>query len=471
MAALKWSQGILKQLDAQNAPTTEDPNAEQPFVFAEGTDDKDPADLYTEQALALASPIFSQWLDTLEDHLFTGAEDLSEVRDRLDSAFSELDSKDFASLMQDVMLAGYGAGRYQVQEESTDDAEVAETLEFATKKSKNSRTCRKGFPCGNSCISRTKMCNKRLEGQYKTAAEWLESKLPPAPNKKSPQTHTEFIELGNSVMGEVKAQIDALLKGDPIEQERIKNEYMAAQKELMNALDNYKMRVKDREAVRAKHKAAEEAYLDYEKNKRSQAAIKMEEFRLQLIAEGGASKADAENFLRRIQFFESQIEDALNSDFTRRDLDDSLKEFVQLTRLKSTSSLNTITAQSFRASASRNGTIDIGTPSKRAIFHEMGHHVEFESEIIQKSAKDWIKSRATSDRPELISKLTGNSNYSDDEIAYPDKFINPYVGKVYPDATEVVSMGIEHFTSGRMMLELYQNDKEHFAFTVGVIKS
>ncbi|MGL5923835.1 phage portal protein family protein [Chroococcidiopsis sp.] len=187
------------ELAAQNPPTTEDPNAEQPFVFSEslirvgtavswkygtgtatgkvvkvyrsritlklgnseitrnGSEDDpailieqengaralklvsevrisssdyaeeekdtelDPADLYTEQAYSQATPIFSEWLETLEDHLFTGAEDLGEVRDRIDSAFGEMDSKDFAALMQSTLLASYGAGRYQVGVEAEDD--------------------------------------------------------------------------------------------------------------------------------------------------------------------------------------------------------------------------------------------------------------------------------------------------------------------------------------------------------------
>ncbi|HEY9737482.1 MAG TPA: hypothetical protein V6D06_14410 [Trichocoleus sp.] len=43
---------------------------------------------------------------------------------------------------------------------------------FAAPKTK-AKQCKKGFPCGNSCISKTRNCLKPLEGQHKTAAEWL----------------------------------------------------------------------------------------------------------------------------------------------------------------------------------------------------------------------------------------------------------------------------------------------------------
>lgn len=89
--------------------------------YAEPDPKIDPADLYTSQAIALAAPIFSEWLETLEDHLFDNATDLSEVRSRIDSAFSEMDSKDFAALMSDVLLTSYSAGRYQVTTEAEDD--------------------------------------------------------------------------------------------------------------------------------------------------------------------------------------------------------------------------------------------------------------------------------------------------------------------------------------------------------------
>ncbi|HEY9737714.1 MAG TPA: hypothetical protein V6D06_15575 [Trichocoleus sp.] len=59
-------------------------------------------------------------------------------------------------------------------------ADMAEPVDFASirigKPLKVQRKCKKGFPCGNSCISRLKVCRKKLEGQYETAAQWLRAK-------------------------------------------------------------------------------------------------------------------------------------------------------------------------------------------------------------------------------------------------------------------------------------------------------
>ncbi len=45
------------------------------------------------------------------------------------------------------------------------------TLDFAAKKKRN---CKNSYPCGNSCISKNKNCRKKLKGQAKTYAGWLE---------------------------------------------------------------------------------------------------------------------------------------------------------------------------------------------------------------------------------------------------------------------------------------------------------
>ena len=56
----------------------------------------------------------------------------------------------------------------------------------------------------------------------------------------------------------------------------------------------------------------------------------------------------------------------------------------------------------------------------------------------------------------------------------PDKFVDPYVGKVYDGyfgekATEVVSMGIERFHSPESMKEFRDKDPDHFHFILGVL--
>jgi hypothetical protein len=58
----------------------------------------------------------------------------------------------------------------------------------------------------------------------------------------------------------------------------------------------------------------------------------------------------------------------------------------------------------------------------------------------------------------------------------PDNWVTPYIGKVYEKAgkiipaTEVVSVGIEHFDSATSMAKLAAKDPEHFKFVVGMMR-
>lgn len=106
-------------------------------------------------------------------------------------------------------------------------------------------------------------------------------------------------------------------------------------------------------------------------------------------------------------------------------------------------------------------------------WHEMGHHIEFNNPQIQLNNMDWVKSRSTSPGLKKLKDITGNTGYRDDEVAYPDHFISPYVGKSYGEggSTEVTSMGIEHFTTPSRMRTFAQVDPEHFYLTMGIIKT
>ena len=152
----------------------------------------------------------------------------------------------------------------------------------------------------------------------------------------------------------------------------------------------------------------------------------------------------------------------------------AMLEFFQLTKGKGGSSLKSVTKTESRAYAnSISGQINIGKKEqenimKRTLFHEMGHHVEYEDLRIANAAKSWIESRATG-KPKSLKSLTG-AKYRKDEIAYPDKFIDPYVGKIYErNVTEVVSVGMEEFADLSGMATLYRRDPEHFNFIIGVM--
>ncbi|HEY9736748.1 MAG TPA: hypothetical protein V6D06_10715, partial [Trichocoleus sp.] len=64
--------------------------------------------------------------------------------------------------------------------ETADMAEPG-TLDFARLKiagnTRQLKACKKGFPCGFTCISRSRRCQEPLEGQAYEAAAWLRSRM------------------------------------------------------------------------------------------------------------------------------------------------------------------------------------------------------------------------------------------------------------------------------------------------------
>ena len=112
-----------------------------------------------------------------------------------------------------------------------------------------------------------------------------------------------------------------------------------------------------------------------------------------------------------------------------------------------------------------NGEID-----KRTLFHELSHVVEANSGFSGACSKDFVLSRATSDATQKLKDLCPGSKYEDDEIAYPDHFIDPYVGKVYnnENASEVLSMGVERLTSPDLFYDFVTTDAAHCNYILGV---
>lgn len=126
-----------------------------------------------------------------------------------------------------------------------------------------------------------------------------------------------------------------------------------------------------------------------------------------------------------------------------------------------------------RASAMDNGdnaldTIQIGNGfTKKTLWHEMGHSVEFGDSTAKIAAHGFLKKRRESGKLFKLRDLTGQG-YRKDEVAYKDNFFDPYVGKYYKDGyTEVMSMGFECLSSPEKAAILASKDKEHLALVMG----
>lgn len=112
---------------------------------------------------------------------------------------------------------------------------------------------------------------------------------------------------------------------------------------------------------------------------------------------------------------------------------------------------------------------------KNILFHEIGHFVEYSDSNVSQVATDW-RSQRSSGKPTKLNHLLDTSVYKDTDLAVPDAFVSPYVGRIYyfkpnaSEATEVVSVGLEHFRDVDSMKDLYMKDKEHFFLTLGIVK-
>lgn len=109
---------------------------------------------------------------------------------------------------------------------------------------------------------------------------------------------------------------------------------------------------------------------------------------------------------------------------------------------------------------------------KRVLYHEMGHFVEYDYNFYR-SSMDFIYDHAKSREPRRINDILNVNTYRDSEMAVEGDYIDEYVGKIYPEegrATEVISMGIEHFFEGQTAARLYLFAPDHFHYVLGIMK-
>lgn len=177
--------------------------------------------------------------------------------------------------------------------------------------------------------------------------------------------------------------------------------------------------------------------------------------------------ADGVSFDKTLKKRNKKISEVHNPSLIRQNISD----FFYLTGGKGSKSFRLLENTHPRAHASRIGSINIGHPDlpiniRTTMFHEMGHHIEYESKEIQDIAQQFVLSRATSSTLEPIGRWG-----LQDEVAYPDHFIDKYVGKYYESgSTEVVSMGIQYFSTTKEMATLFRNDAEHFYLILGILR-
>lgn len=104
------------------------------------------------------------------------------------------------------------------------------------------------------------------------------------------------------------------------------------------------------------------------------------------------------------------------------------------------------------------------------VVHELGHWLEDQSTGVQADRRKFLDRRTgKSQATQNLRTLTGNQGYDDSEISKPDKFKNPYVGKVYPDrrVSEVISMGLQEMAKDPV--KFAKDDPDYFDFIYNTI--
>ena len=188
-----------------------------------------------------------------------------------------------------------------------------------------------------------------------------------------------------------------------------------------------------------------------------------------ILEQSSVSTEDAEMWAKAQEVAPSAISRMQKSGYTEAALRRDMATYYRLLNGR-LDKVRIVTTGSQRASAIINtATIDIDNNfDSRTLFHEMSHLLEID-ESVKLTNQHFIQKRA-SGSPQSLRALTNNSAYKSDEIAVPDSFFSPYVGKIYQSgATEVSAMGIQQFSSIENMYALFDSDREMFTMKVGMM--
>jgi hypothetical protein len=109
-----------------------------------------------------------------------------------------------------------------------------------------------------------------------------------------------------------------------------------------------------------------------------------------------------------------------------------------------------------------------GDNSIATVVHEMGHWLEWNNNTVSRKVLNFYNKRTAGESAVSLKEATGNRGYSKSEITKVDKWLHPYMGKVYTYGTEVLSMGLELMYKNPIYLA--KNDPEMFDFIYSVVR-
>lgn len=99
----------------------------------------------------------------------------------------------------------------------------------------------------------------------------------------------------------------------------------------------------------------------------------------------------------------------------------------------------------------------------KVIMHELGHFIEGTDNDVRLDARAFLRRRTKGESAEWLG-----DHYDKHETAKRDKFLRPYMGKIYRDYTEIISMGMEYLYMDPY--ELADKDPDYFDFMINVLR-
>ena len=112
--------------------------------------------------------------------------------------------------------------------------------------------------------------------------------------------------------------------------------------------------------------------------------------------------------------------------------------------------------------ANYDGVVHVSSwDGSKTVVHELGHWLEDADFQAAAAARGFLNLRTGDARPRSLATIIPGSGYRGGERAKSDRFLHPYIGKIYDSGmTEVLSMGLERmFTNPSMFAK---RDPEHF---------
>jgi len=103
--------------------------------------------------------------------------------------------------------------------------------------------------------------------------------------------------------------------------------------------------------------------------------------------------------------------------------------------------------------------------------HEFGHIIENNSKKIHNILVKFFNNRTKNNETEYLKDLFPDIPYNKYEIVKKDKFIHPYIGKIYTGfrSTEILSMGMQYLNNKNTAELLLEKDPEHFYLTLAIM--